>query len=317
MSRMFSAIDVGTHAARIKLARRSATGSLQVIHQERSAVCPGEGVFKSGRVSSAATERLCETLARFARRGQRLSARVRAVATAPLREAYNSEAVLRRVRDVSGLSLEVISSHEEARLTCLGVLAGSPPERRSVCIDLGGGSTEVVVAHGERPERTWSVPLGSLRLREIAEEISLDQLRHHAWLGVAGLPRGLEDDAPRLALGSSGSLRALVQFAVAGMKAHATLDELARATEELEELGARGRLAAFGQRRADVILPAAVALEAVVRRLKLGGVQAVKRGLRDGLLIEMSRASTAVDEGSLHHAQAIAAPLDGAAHKTV
>jgi exopolyphosphatase / guanosine-5'-triphosphate,3'-diphosphate pyrophosphatase len=310
MSSMFAAIDVGTHAARIKLARRSATGSLQVIHQERSAVRPGEGVFTSGRVSSAAADRLCETLARFARRGQRHSARVRAVATAPLREAYNSEAILRRVRDACGLALEVISSYEEARLTCLGVLAGSPPERRSVCIDLGGGSTEVVVAHGEHPERCWS-------LREITEGCSLDQLRHHAWLGVAGLPRGLDDGAPRLALGSSGTLRALVQFAVAGMKAHATVDELARATEELDELGARGRLATFGQRRADVILPAAVVLEAVVRRLKLGGVQAVKRGLRDGLLIEMSRASAAIDQGSIHHAQAIAAPLDGAAHKTV
>lgn len=319
MSRVLAAIDVGTHAVRLKMARRTPAGLLEVIHQERAAVRPGEGVFQSGRISGSATDRLCQTLERFARRGQKHSARVRAVATSALREANNSEAVLRRVRDACGLALEVISPAEEARLACLGVLAGAPPERRSLCLDLGGGSTEVVLAHGERPVRSWSMPLGSMRLMQSVSSRALDDLRHQAYRSAALLPRGLEsDDRLMVALGCSGSVRALVQFAVSGTRDRASLAELQRATEDIAELSMSARASAFGERRSESILPAAVVLEAVTRRLGLRSVQAVKRGLRDGLLIDMSRSSPGLlDHSTGEHAQAIAAPIHGAAQEAM
>ncbi len=156
---VLAAIDVGTNAVRLELARLLANGSVELLHQERDPVRPGEGVFRTGVIPREVADRLLSTLRRYGALCRRYHAQVRAVATSAVREAKNRDEIVRRARDEAGLRLEVISGVEEARLITLGVLWGKPPSARSLCVDIGGGSTEVASALGE----TRRTPCGAWR----------------------------------------------------------------------------------------------------------------------------------------------------------
>src|SRR5262245_38928714 len=104
-----AAIDVGTNAVRLEMARVRPDGGFEIVHQERDPVRPGEGVFKTGAIPPAVADRLLSTLRRYGALCRRHAARVRAVATSAVREAANRDDIIRRARDEAGLDLEVVS----------------------------------------------------------------------------------------------------------------------------------------------------------------------------------------------------------------
>jgi exopolyphosphatase/guanosine-5'-triphosphate,3'-diphosphate pyrophosphatase len=288
--RPLAAIDVGTNAVRLEIARPVAGGALETLHQERDPVRPGEGVFRSGSISEEVADRLVATLRRYAALCRRHNARVRAVATSALREARNGGEIVERARAEAGVDLKVISGQEEARLICLGVLHGRAPSSRALVIDLGGGSTEVVVAHGERPIELHSVPLGAVRLTEtfsIRGQLPPERLalvRSYADEGFRHLPAG----RMRSAFGSSGTIQAVVGFAAGGER-RASFRQVQGAVNSLAAMGLDERRRQFDARRAEIIVAGAVVLEAAMRRLRLHHVTAVETGLRNGLLLDLLR----------------------------
>jgi exopolyphosphatase/guanosine-5'-triphosphate,3'-diphosphate pyrophosphatase len=293
---IFAGIDVGTHAARFKMVRVCKGGALELLEQHRAAIYPGEGVFATGEMAEPAVQRLCATLRQFARRAASQRARVRAVATAALREARNRDAVVRRARAASGVELEVIDGREEAELVCLGVLGGALPHVRSLCVDVGGGSTEVVVAHGDRAQVCFSLALGSLRLAASAR--GLPTLRTIARESVRALPEGLGDAARTRTWLCSGTARAVASFATGGERVRLHRDELPQAVNRIAALHPSERRELFGTRRADTIVAGAVAIEAVVNRLGAEVVDTTRRGLRDGLITAMQRKEAAATSES-------------------
>ena len=292
---VLAAIDVGTNAVRLELARVLSDGSLETLHSERDPVRPGEGLFTSGTISTVVADRLIATLRRYAALCRRYGARVRAVATSALREAKNREEIVRRTRDEAGLALDVVSGREEARLICLGVLHGKGPRARSLSIDIGGGSTEIIDAVGETPTELWSLNLGAVRLTELFEpgaRVGKKQLtlmrgfcREMMDEMVPHLPRGL----PRTAIGSSGTIGAIVAFARSEGQGHATALEVSRAVELLADLDLEKRRKRFEPRRAEIIVGGAVVLESVMKHLKVESITAVDRGLREGVLWDLVR----------------------------
>jgi len=292
---LIAAIDVGANAVRLEIARGFSDGSIESVHQERDPVRPGEGLFQTGTIPTAVVDRVVGVLRRYAIICKRHQARVRAVGTSALREAKNRDDIIRRVKREAGLELEAISGKEEARLMCLGVLSGRPPKPRSLCLDIGGGSTEVAGAIGEQPSKLWSVAIGSVRLTETFKshgEVSPKQLRllrEFAREAVAdSLPPGIRG-FPRVALGSSGSIRAIIASAAAEGTAHATAEQISRAVEKLARMDPDERHKRFEARRADVIVAGAVILEALAHHLSLHAVTAVDRGLRHGVLVDLVR----------------------------
>lgn len=292
---VIASIDVGANAVRLEIARGFPDGSIESLHQERDPVRPGEGAFKTGVIPDYVVDRLIGVLRRYAIICKRHHARVRAVGTSALREAKNRDEIIRRVKQESGLMLEAISGKEEARLMCLGVLSGRPPKARSLCLDIGGGSTEVAGAIGDQPVKLWSVAIGSVRLTEIFKshrDISPKQLRllrEFAREAVQdSLPSGVRG-FPRMALGSSGSIRAIIASAAAEGTAHATADQISQTVEKLARMDPEERRRRFDDRRAEVIVAGAVILEALARHLSLRAVTAVDRGLRHGVLVDLVR----------------------------
>ncbi len=300
---VLAAIDVGTNAVRLEMARALPGGTLETVHQERDPVRPGEGLFRSGTIPAHVADRLLSTLRRYGALCRRHRARVRAVATSAVREARNRDQIVERARREAGLNLEVISGREEARLTCLGVLQGSSERRRSLCIDIGGGSTEVASAVGERPTSLWSVSLGAVRLAELFDAQGnvggkkLKLLRAYASEAIGeAIPTRIAD-RPRSALGSSGTVRALVGFGAAEGTGHVTVRQLARAVDELCDLSVDDRRRRFDPQRSDIIIAGAVILESLARHLSLETVIAVDRGLRHGVLVDLHRRRLADSNG--------------------
>ncbi len=298
---ILAAIDVGTNAVRLELARPEADGSLALLHQERDPTRPGEGVFATGAIPREVANRLLSTLRRYGALCRRHQARVRAVATSAVREARNRDEIVERARHEAGLELEVISGREEARLICLGVLHGAPATRRSIVVDIGGGSTEVASSLGDRPETLSSVALGAVRLTELfgasgrISERKLGLLRSFADEAVAeALPKRLP--GPRSALGSSGTIHAVVGYAASAGTAHATRRQVTRSVDELARMGLSERRRHFDARRAEIVVAGAVILESLMRGLGLETVTAVDRGLRDGLLVDLMRRTRTPDD---------------------
>jgi exopolyphosphatase/guanosine-5'-triphosphate,3'-diphosphate pyrophosphatase len=292
---ILAAIDVGTNAVRLELARVLPDGALETLHQERDPVRPGEGLFKTGSIRKEVADRLLSTLRRYSALCRRYGARVKAVATSAVREAKNREEIVRRARKEAQLSLEVISGREEARLICVGVLYGTPPLKRSLCVDIGGGSTEVAFAFGEHPKELWSVALGAVRLTEVfgvtgkVSKKELKLMRKFAREAIEeALPKRIVH-APASALGSSGTIQAVVGFARQEGVGHATTREVSRAVEQLAGMDLEKRRKHFDPRRADIVVAGAVILEAVLERLRVDSVTAVDRGLRDGILRDLVR----------------------------
>jgi exopolyphosphatase/guanosine-5'-triphosphate,3'-diphosphate pyrophosphatase len=290
---VLAAIDVGTNAVRLEMARPLADGSLETLHQERDPVRPGEGLFTTGSIPRPVADRVLSTLRRYGALCRRHGAEVRAVATSAVREAHNGADIVRRVRDEAGLDLEVISGKEEARLICQGVLWGKRPNERSLCLDVGGGSTELATAAGDKATNLWSVALGAVRLTELFEAgdavsgKQLKLLRGYAREAIQEAVPSRIPGAPRVALGSSGSARAVVGFAAAAGTGHASARQLTRAVDALVEMGPTRRRQRFDPRRADIVVAGAVILETVAHHLELEAITAVERGLRHGVLFDL------------------------------
>ena len=295
-SDILAAIDVGTNAVRMELARPLPDGSLQTLHQERDPVRPGEGVFATGSIPREVADRLLSTLRRYGTLCRRDGARLRAVATSAVREARNGADIVRRARDEAGIELEVVSGREEARLICLGVLHGKPAHVRSLVVDIGGGSTEVATANGEHPTDLWSVAVGAVRVTEMfgtSAKIAPGRLAlvrsYAAEAFREGVPKRFRH--PSVALGSSGTINAVVGFA-ASKRRSATAKEIAKAVEELAKMGIEERRRHFDPGRAEIVVGGAIILDAAVRHMGLTAVTSVDTGLRNGLLFDMLRRSS-------------------------
>ncbi len=166
-----AAIDCGTNTIRLLVAEaaRSHDGevSLDALERRNHIVRLGQDVDRTGMLDPSALERTLEAVSHFARRCEALEVRhLRFVATSATRDASNREVFTQGVRRLLGVEPEVVSGQEEARLSFCGAMLGASdtPEPRLV-VDLGGGSTELVLG-GSEPTAAISLDIGSVRLTE-------------------------------------------------------------------------------------------------------------------------------------------------------
>jgi exopolyphosphatase/pppGpp-phosphohydrolase len=158
---------MGTNSFHLVVVKADARGRFTVVDalKEEVRLLSGSGNFNV--VSEEAQARAVAALGRLKTVADKRGAELRLVATSATREAVNSEAFLRKIEKTTGLAVEVISGQEEGRLTYLGVLSSLPvKERKLVMVDIGGGSTEILLGEGGRPLYVQSVRLGHLRLWE-------------------------------------------------------------------------------------------------------------------------------------------------------
>jgi len=167
-----AAIDCGTNSIRLLIADFDGQGGLRDVVRTLEVVRLGEGVDRTGRFSQAALDRTLAVVRRYAGLCREHGAeRLRFVATSATRDAANRTEFTDAVHAILGVPVEVISGTEEAALSFRGALTAlaasdsAAPPAQYLVVDLGGGSTELVLG-GSTPESTYSMDVGCVRLAE-------------------------------------------------------------------------------------------------------------------------------------------------------
>jgi exopolyphosphatase / guanosine-5'-triphosphate,3'-diphosphate pyrophosphatase len=296
-----AAIDAGSNAIRLAIAEANTAADLTVVETERDSVRLGHRVFLEHRLDSRTILQAVDAFRRFRRLLDRFQVHsYRAVATSAVREARNRKILLRGIWRQAGLRLEVIGSSEEARLVRHAVVKALDQHRPPrVIFDLGGGSLEISLLHATGVERTFALPLGTVRLMEsqgIGDRITPVQHRLIHDRVLASLVSAWPDPpdlADGLVVGCGGNAEALARLTGAA-SSHGIpvlqMRRLKRLLPEILRLDVRGRMKAFGVRRdrADVMAIAAIVFTTLAEWLHLRTVLVPGVGVREGLLQDLA-----------------------------
>jgi exopolyphosphatase/guanosine-5'-triphosphate,3'-diphosphate pyrophosphatase len=303
--RRLAAIDLGTNTVRLLVAEASGP-EWRALHEEQSVTRLGQGQAATGVLQPMAMRRTVEVVAAFVRRAEGMGVRdVRIVATSAVREAGNGTEFLAMVGSSSGRQVRVISGEEEARLTLLGVAEGLPDLKGYFLLfDIGGGSTEFVLAHGGRPAASVSLRLGVVELAErFMGAGSLDAGRYDAMASevvtrlAAGLPESVLRHGASTLVGSAGTMTTLAALDL-GLRAYDACRVHGHRLTRVAVEGLRRRLAALSLAersalpclepgRADLIVPGTAICLAALDRLGFDALVVSDRGLREGILCEI------------------------------
>ncbi|MFJ2426322.1 Ppx/GppA family phosphatase [Pseudomonas sp. NPDC087804] len=218
---LFAAIDLGSNAFRLMIGQslRSRKGLLiQEVKTLREPVRLAEG-FDGGVLDALALDRGWQALARFGKKLRGFEAgRVRAVATSAVREADNAQLFLASAERHLGFPIDVISGQEEARLVYAGVAHALPgAEDMRLVVDIGGGSTELILGQGSQALLTESIAIGSGTLSTRffrGGEISagaLQEAERFAILQFERVARRYRSQGWQQTIGSSGTARMLAK----------------------------------------------------------------------------------------------------------
>jgi exopolyphosphatase / guanosine-5'-triphosphate,3'-diphosphate pyrophosphatase len=158
-------IDVGSNSTRLIVA--DVDGGVAVVERQSRVTRLGRGVDLSGQLSDEAIEAACDAIADYVELCRELEAeRITAIATSAVRDASNGEAFVAEMRERFALSARVLDGEEEARLTYRGATAERPPQLPTLVIDIGGGSTEMIVGTGSEIAFHASLQAGVVRHTE-------------------------------------------------------------------------------------------------------------------------------------------------------
>lgn len=293
-----AAIDAGSNAIRLSIARATSPHFICVLDSERAAVRLGHHAFTRRRIDDETIANAVRAFRRFRESMDRYSVKTcRAVATAAAREARNCRKLIERIRRKTGIELQVISSEEEARLVCAGVrwVLGEIVRPRLI-FDLGGGSLELSFFRRGALERRVALPLGTIRLMETfsisgaIDEDSAHRLRHH----IRSVFRSAMPAPPKLpqaiTVACGGNAEALARIA-AGSPFGGTPTIDVRLLHEhawrILELDVPERMRAYRVRqdRAEVLGIAAVVITTLAKWFDLRSMLVPGVGVREGILL--------------------------------
>ena len=295
---LLAAIDLGSNSFHLAIGR-VVEGQIYPLDSLREAVRLGGGLTAEKRIDRATQVRALEALAKF---GERLRGfprqAVRAVGTNTLRVAKNAPQFLKDAREALGFPIEVIAGREEARLIYLGVAHALPAgDQRRLAVDIGGGSTELIIGTGLEPQLTESLYMGcvSYSLKYFPDG-RVDKARFKAAEVAArqelsGIVKEYRVAGWQEAVGSSGTAKALADlllqngFAEGGI----TKDGLDRLRSHLVKLE-RADPESLPGLRADraPVLPGGLAIMlAVFRELDIESMQVSDGALRQGVLYDL------------------------------
>lgn len=311
-SRRVATVDIGTNSIRLLVAEARPDGSYALLDDEKVVARLGRGMTKSRVLDGTAMRDAARAVAhmRAIAKGYNVEL-LRVVATWAVRVAENRDAFVELVQQESGLTLDVIDGSDEARLAFLTVQAAFDLKGRDVAVvDIGGGSTEVVLSANGLIEQVDSFSLGAVHLTEavaMPKQASADaRLRRLRRLIDRELKTRLRHAviAPSLVIGVGGTFTTLATMdqhsrrsarndaPAAGVRGH----ELRRAgvrrhLEHLNAMSARERqeVSGLSPDRAEIIVAGLAIAEMVMKRLRVNVLQVHDRGIRDGLLLSMAQ----------------------------
>lgn len=293
-----AAVDLGSNSFHMKVAR-VVDGQLHVIDRLREMVRLGAGLREDKRLSNEAQARALDCLQRF---GQRLRGMppgsVRAAGTNTLRQARNANAFLLAGEQLLGHPIEIISGLEEARLIYLGAAhgIGASDERRLV-VDIGGGSTELIVGEGFSPRQRESLHMGCVSVSRayfgdgLLRPKQMEQAEMAARLEMRPVQATFKSAGWDAAVGCSGTIRAVRDLVCAEgwSESGITLSSLLRLRKALLKAGDLKKLCfdALKEERQPVFPGGVAVLLGVFQALGIEHMGISDEAMREGLLYDL------------------------------
>lgn len=299
-----AAVDIGTNSVRVLIAEADGAGSFRTLDRQSRVVRLGQDVDRTGRLAEEAIQRTVDAVADYAAAWREAGARqVRISATSAARDAENAAAFSAAIRNVAGIPPEVLSGQAEGRLAFAGATADMDPGSGPFAVlDIGGGSTEMVVGQAS-VERQTSRQLGSVRL---TERVLIDDPANAAQIEQARgvIAAELEAMGRLVAPDRAATLIAVAGTATTLAAVHGGLDDYvdgrmhgwtmtAAQVRALAErlLGSSAadiaRSGAVQQGREDVLAAGAMILSAVIDRFDFPEVVISEADALDGMVLEM------------------------------
>ena len=301
---VIAAVDLGSNSFHMVVAQDQ-HGQLKVIDRIREMVRLGAGLDASGKLLTASQERAIECLQRFGQRLQEMHANsVRVVGTNTFRLAKNSTGFTQRAEEALGHPIQVISGVEEARLIYQGTIHSiTGPDSKWLVVDIGGGSTEVIIGEESEPILMESVQMGCVATSEkffkngeldkkkfkkalVETKLQLQPIisavRKLGWgyvVGTAGTIRTIAELMRELELSDQGITYKGINALIAKLQEAGNINNV--------------NFSNMPKERKLVFAGGLVVLKAIFAELKIKNMGASEGGLREGLLFDLA--------GRIHH----------------
>ncbi len=297
----YAVIDVGTNSVKFHIGQHERDGAWRSVVDRAEITRLGEGLEETGGIAPAALQRTAAAVRSMVEEARSNGVRaIAAVGTAGLRIARNRETVLAALREAAGVSIEVISGEEEARLAYLAVVAWlGLAEDPVVVFDTGGGSSQFTFGRGTAVDERFSVDVGAVRYTDrfgLAKAVAPEVVRDVLAALATDLGRLDGRPAPHALVGMGGAVTNIT----AVMHGLATYDpdvvqgsvlprdEIDRqiALYAVRDAEARRAIAGLQPKRAEVILAGACIIRTIMEKLGARSMTVSDRGLRHGVLVE-------------------------------
>jgi len=298
MSKHIAAVDMGTNSFHMIIAETEAHGAFRIVDRMKHWVRLGDGVDKRGHLDEAAIGRMIESLTYFKQLADSYDAQLHCIATSAMRDAPNRNAIAKRIRRELELVVEIVNGEEEARLVFQGVRSeGYIRKEPSFIIDIGGGSTEVIVGNEDGVLVAESLDMGARRYSRrffAAQNYTTRQLHscnHAAASKIQSIASEYRSYDVGSVYGTSGTIRTLAEItaALCGYEdsSHLTLADLRSIKPKLIEAVKSGSLPeSVEAERKETLVAGATILEEVMSALHLRSLRVCPSALREGIIFD-------------------------------
>ncbi len=298
LPRTIAAVDLGSNSFHLIVAQIE-NGQLQIIDRIKEMVRLGAGLTKKKQLTEEARERALDCLSRFGQRLRDLPRdAVRAVGTNTLRQVRDGGAFLEAAQKALGHPIEIIAGREEARLVYLGVAHGlAAGDEKRLVVDIGGGSTELIIGQGMAPRERESLFMGCVSFSQrffpdgSVTRQSMDAAVIAGRLEIRPVQTFYDSSRWQLAVGSSGTIRSIreVVQAEGWSEKGISRKSLKKLRKALVEAGhvEKVKLQALSDNRRPVFAGGVAVLSAVFKALDIEQMRVSDLALREGLLYEL------------------------------
>ena len=284
----FSAIDIGTNAARLlvgEVVEESSKSFVKKISYTRIPLRLGDDVFSMGEVGAKKKSDLLKTMQAFRIISDIFEVkRLRAVATSAMREAENGSRIVQEIKTNLEIDVQIISGSKEAELI-LGtfMLLGLDQGKPFAVVDVGGGSTEVNIFKGGEKLASKSFKVGTIRLLK-------EKIKKEIWSDITNwIDSSIDPNSDYLVFGTGGNINKAHKLLGLSSEDAIGLQEMSDLYEVMGVLTPEERMKRFQLRpdRADVIVPALDIYIRILNNFRASSIFVPRIGLSDGMIYQM------------------------------
>lgn len=282
----FAAIDIGSNAVRLLIARplepQNSLTPFKAVEVTRLPLRLGDDVFKSSKISKKKEDLLLKAMKAFEYLTEIYNVDgIRACATSAMRDASNSKAIRKKIKESTGIQIEVISGLEESLILQKTILTTIKSNRTYLHIDVGGGSTEITLIKNKQPVSYESFNIGTVRMMENAiDEKEKDRMAQ--WLSKVS-----QNNKNIRAIGTGGNIVKLNSLGNPSSKKPFSYSDLKRTTKAIIQLNHDERVyqLKLNPDRAQVIDKAGKIFIDIMKMSGIDKIWVPNKGLKDGILL--------------------------------